>query len=85
MSEVEMKDCSIIKTRIEEIDAVIVKQQEILNQTQANLLALTGARNELDRLMKVLTELKIDKDEEKVISARVTLNALGGEAAGNCC
>lgn len=64
---------SNIKARIEEIDAVVVKQQEALNQSQANLIALTGAKNELDRLLKLLDEMLCDKPQDDVA------------AAANCC
>lgn len=57
-----------LEARIKEIDAVITEQQNIFNQAQANLLALTGAKNELVRLLQPQKESENHELRENVVA-----------------
>jgi outer membrane protein TolC len=56
-----------IETRIKTVDAAIVEHQKQLQQAQASIFALAGAKNELELLLSQLGEKKDDeppKDDE---------------------
>lgn len=57
-----------IEARIKEIDAVITEQQNTYNQAQANLLALSGAKNELVRLLQLEKESENHELRENVVA-----------------
>lgn len=42
-----------LKARIEELDAALVQQEGLLNQIQANIFAIKGAKNEVEVLIKI--------------------------------
>ena len=63
-----MIDKAKIEGRIKEIDAVITEQQNIFNQAQANLLALSGAKNELVRLLQLEKESENHELRENVVA-----------------